>query len=214
MKKTINVVGAILENQNGEIFCAKRPKGKAFPGLWEFPGGKIEVGEIAEEALKREIEEELNLSINVGEVFDIVQKEYENFIINLRIYRCNILDFSRFKLIEHEEFKWLKRKELKTVEWIETDLSILEKLIKSKKELKSIRFLEVDKSFLSTKEIGVLVRARSIILDIIALGEWNIEKIKTENELIEVLEKYGINKISKINIHEKLIELNFHIKYQ
>ncbi|MBC2852114.1 (deoxy)nucleoside triphosphate pyrophosphohydrolase [Cetobacterium sp. 8H] len=131
MKKVIEVVGAILENSNGEIFCAMRPEGKTFPGMWEFPGGKIEHNEEPEKALEREILEELNIYIRTGELFDEVEKEYEKFIINLLCYRCTILDFSGFKLLEHQDFKWVKKEELKNLNWVPTDIPTVDKLMNS-----------------------------------------------------------------------------------
>ncbi|WP_081990314.1 (deoxy)nucleoside triphosphate pyrophosphohydrolase [Cetobacterium sp. ZWU0022] len=211
MKKTIYVVGAILENQNGEIFCAMRPVDKTFPGLWEFPGGKIEDGEDPKEALRREIEEELNISIKVGELFDVVEKEYEKFIINLTTYSCDILDFTDFELVEHQEFKWLKREELQNLEWVPTDIPTLEKLVKSEKELKNISIFKVDKGALSTKEIEVLVRPKSLILNVIAFGEWNKEVVKTREELEEKLDSYGVSKTSKEAVCKKLNQLNSRI---
>ena len=129
MKKTIEVVGAILENIDGDIFCAMRPKDKSFPGMWEFPGGKIEIGERPEVSLEREIKEELNIKIRVDKIFGEVQKEYEEFIIKLYCYNCTILDFSEFKLIEHQEFKWVKKIELNQLNWVPTDIPIVEKLV-------------------------------------------------------------------------------------
>lgn len=129
MKKVIEVVGAILENSNGYIFCAMRPEDKTFPGMWEFPGGKIELDEEPERALEREILEELNIHIRANELFDEVKKEYEKFIINLSCYRCTILDFSEFKLLEHQEFRWVKKEELKNLNWVPTDIPIVDKLM-------------------------------------------------------------------------------------
>lgn len=129
MKKTIKVVGAILENSYGEIFCALRPKDKAFANMWEFPGGKIEENENPKMALKREIKEELNIDISVENLFDNVQKEYDNFIIDLSCYICTIIDFSNFKLLEHQDFKWTKKSDLKNLHWVPTDIPTVEKLM-------------------------------------------------------------------------------------
>lgn len=130
MKKIIEVVGAILENSNGDIFCAMRPKDKTFPGMWEFPGGKIEEGEEPKRALEREIKEELNIDIRADRFFDVVQKGYDEFIIKLSTYSCTVLDFSEFKLVEHQEFKWIKKESLMTLDWVPTDISTVEKLMK------------------------------------------------------------------------------------
>lgn len=136
MKKIIEVVGAILENPNGDIFCAMRPKDKTFPGMWEFPGGKIEEGEESKRALEREIKEELNIDIRADKLFDEVQKEYEEFVIKLSTYSCTVLDFSEFKLIEHQEFKWMKKESLMTLSWVPTDIPTVEKLVNLNKSKK------------------------------------------------------------------------------
>lgn len=128
MKNTIKVVGAIFINKNNEVFCARRPLDKNFGGLWEFPGGKVEKNESLEEAVKREIFEELNLKIKVNNIFMNITKEYENFIIDLTCLNCEILDFSTFKLKEHIEYSWIKKENLLTLDWVPTDIPIVEKL--------------------------------------------------------------------------------------
>lgn len=80
MKKIIEVVGAILENPNGDIFCAMRPKDKTFPGMWEFPGGKIEEGEEPKRALEREIKEELNIDIRADKVLTKFKKSMKSLL--------------------------------------------------------------------------------------------------------------------------------------
>lgn len=128
MKKVIKVVGAIFVNDKDEIFCAKRPMEKAFGGLWEFPGGKIENNESPQQALEREIWEELNIKIKANDIFINVEKEYEDFIINLTCINCDILDFSSFKLTEHLEYRWVSRKDILNIPWVPTDIPIVEKL--------------------------------------------------------------------------------------
>lgn len=128
MKKTIKVVGAIMVNDKNEIFCARRPEGKTFGGLWEFPGGKLEEGEKFDEALVRELIEELNIKVEVTGVYMVVEKEYDNFIINLTCLKCKILDFSSFTLREHSEWKWVKREELLDLDWVPTDIPVVETL--------------------------------------------------------------------------------------
>lgn len=128
MKKNIvKVVGAIIV-ENNRIFCARRPLDKKFGGLWEFPGGKIEVGESFETALKREILEELDIEVEVLDIFMNTVKEYDSFIIDLTCLNCNIIDFNSFRLKEHIEYRWVDRKELLNLEWVPTDIPIVEKL--------------------------------------------------------------------------------------
>lgn len=128
MKNIIKVVGAIFINDKNEVFCAKRPLNKNFGGLWEFPGGKIEKNESLEEAIKREIFEELNLKIEVKDIFMNITKEYENFIIDLTCLNCEIIDFSSFNLKEHIDYTWIKRNKILTLNWVPTDIPIVEKL--------------------------------------------------------------------------------------
>lgn len=197
MKKIIEVVGAILENPNGDIFCAMRPKDKTFPGMWEFPGGKIEEGEEPKRALEREIKEELNIDIRADKLFDEVQKEYEEFVIKLSTYNCTVLDFSEFKLIEHQEFKWMKKESLMTLDWVPTDIPTVEKLMnlnKSKKIANKIIYSEI-KELLGTTEIEIEIRPRSIVLNIISGGEWYQKSLKTLLELKADLERFYVNKL-------------------
>lgn len=197
MKKIIEVVGAILENPNGDIFCAMRPKDKTFPGMWEFPGGKIEEGEEPKRALEREIKEELNIDIRADKLFDEVQKEYEEFVIKLSTYNCTVLDFSEFKLIEHQEFKWMKKESLMSLDWVPTDIPTVEKLVnlnKSKKIANKIIYSEI-KELLGTTEIEIEIRPRSIVLNIISGGEWYQKSLKTLLELKADLERFYVNKL-------------------
>lgn len=197
MKKIIEVVGAILENPNGDIFCAMRPKDKTFPGMWEFPGGKIEEGEEPKRALEREIKEELNIDIRADKLFDEVQKEYEEFVIKLSTYSCTVLDFSEFRLIEHQDFKWMKKELLMTLDWVPTDIPTVERLInlnKSKKIVNKIIYSEI-KELLGTTEIEIEIRPRSIVLNIISGGEWYQKSLKTLPELKVDLERFYVNKL-------------------
>ena len=128
MKREIEVVAAIIENEKSEILCTLRPVGKTFGNMWEFPGGKIEIGETATMALKREVKEELNLNIEVGDIFIWVKKEYREFKISLRCYLCKIKNIEDFKLNEHAASLWLKRENLNSLLWVPTDAIIIKKL--------------------------------------------------------------------------------------
>ncbi|MGL5724008.1 hypothetical protein, partial [Cetobacterium sp.] len=97
------------------------------------------------------------------------------------------------------------------LEWVPTDIPTLEKLVKGEKELKNISIFKVDKGALSTKEIEVLVRPKSLILNVIAFGEWNKEIVKTREELEEKLNSYGVSKTSKEAVCKKLNQLNYRI---
>lgn len=128
MKREIEVVAAIIENENSEILCTLRPVGKTFGNLWEFPGGKIEAGETPGMTLRREVKEELNLDIHVGDIYIWVKKEYRDFKISLRCYLCKIKDMKTFRLNEHAAFLWLKRENLNSLLWVPTDAIIIKKL--------------------------------------------------------------------------------------
>ena len=128
MKKIINVVGAVLVN-NGKILCAKRGETKSLANLWEFPGGKIEQGETAREALQREISEELLITVEVDkEEFEATSYEYDFGIVNLTTFICRLTD-GEPTLTEHVEIKWLLPSELKDLEWAPADVPTVDKII-------------------------------------------------------------------------------------
>ncbi|SJN39640.1 Mutator mutT protein (7,8-dihydro-8-oxoguanine-triphosphatase) [Marinilactibacillus psychrotolerans 42ea] len=126
--KQINVVGAILI-EDGTILCAQRGAEKSLPNLWEFPGGKIEQGETPQEALVRELEEELLIEVDVKpDQFEHTSYEYDFGIVHLTTFIC-ILKNGTPKLTEHIEVRWLKPEELNSVEWAPADIPAVEKLI-------------------------------------------------------------------------------------
>ena len=132
MKKTLQVVGAIIV-KDGRILAVKRGenKNKAVAFKYEFPGGKIEQGETPEQALKRELIEEMNYDIEVGEKFASVTYEYDDVFVNLSTYLCTPLS-ETYILNEHIDEKWLLPKDLMSVEWAPADVSII--LALSKKQ--------------------------------------------------------------------------------
>lgn len=126
-KKTIEVVAAIIKDKvRDKIFATQRGYGE-FKGGWEFPGGKIEAGETARQALIREIAEELDTEIEVGECIETVDYEYPNFHLIMHCFLCTV---KRGELIlkEHAAAKWLSEQELDTVAWLPADQSVVEKL--------------------------------------------------------------------------------------
>ncbi len=126
MMKTINVVAAIILNENNQIFATQRGYGD-YKGWWEFPGGKIEQGESPEEALVREIREELDCSIKVEKFFDCIEYDYPKFHLHMDCFICK-LDNEGPSLLEHMSAKWLDAVNLSEVKWLKADLSIIEKL--------------------------------------------------------------------------------------
>ncbi|MFC6038874.1 (deoxy)nucleoside triphosphate pyrophosphohydrolase [Paenisporosarcina macmurdoensis] len=121
MKKHINVVAAVIHNEHKEILCALRSPVMALPNLWEFPGGKIEEGESHETALIREIQEELNIQIEVGENVEDTYFEYEDFTIQLTSYFASI-NSGEMKATEHAELRWVTIDKLIDLEWAPADI--------------------------------------------------------------------------------------------
>lgn len=128
--KTVKVVAAIIKavNENGEtiIFTTQRGYGD-FKGGWEFPGGKIESGETPQEALKREIIEELDTEVSVGELMDTVEYDYPQFHLSMDCFWCQIVR-GNLVLKEHEAARWLTKDELNNVEWLPADITLIEKI--------------------------------------------------------------------------------------
>ena len=120
--KTINVVAAVIES-NGLIFCTQRGYGE-WKDWWEFPGGKMEKGETPQEALKREIREELNCDISVGRLLGAVEYDYPNFHISMQCFMCRLLEDSP-RLLEHEDACWLPVDKLDTLKWLPADKEII-----------------------------------------------------------------------------------------
>ena len=123
--KTVKVVAAIIRNNN-KIFATQRGYGE-FKDGWEFPGGKVEVGETPECALIREIQEELDTKISVGEKLDCVEYDYPTFHLSMECFWAEIIS-GDLVLKEHEAAKWLSKDELDSVEWLPADLELIEKI--------------------------------------------------------------------------------------
>ena len=124
--KTIHVVAAVIRDGEGRIFATQRGYGPYKDG-WEFPGGKIEPGETPEEALKREIREELDAEIGVGESAGRIEYDYPEFHLSMDCFFCVLLS-GTLALKEHEAAKWLRPEELDSVAWLPADLSLIERL--------------------------------------------------------------------------------------
>ena len=124
-KKVINVVAAIIHDDN-KIFATQRGYGE-FKGGWEFPGGKVEYGETPEQALVREIREELDTEIAVGELLDTIEYDYPSFHLSMKCFWAEIVSGDLI-LKEHEAAKWLHKDELDTVEWLPADIALVEKM--------------------------------------------------------------------------------------
>ncbi len=123
--KTINVVAAVIRDGD-RIFATQRGYGK-YKDYWEFPGGKIEKNETPEEALKREIREELDTEIAVGELIDTIEYDYPEFHLCMKCFWAEV-ERGGLLLKEHEAAKWLTADELYSVDWLPSDMTLLEKI--------------------------------------------------------------------------------------
>lgn len=125
--KTIRVVAAVIRKDD-RIFATQRGYGE-FKDGWEFPGGKIEPGETPQQALVREIREELETEIRVGDLIDTIEYDYPTFHLSMDCFWCEIVEGS-LELKEHEAAKWLDRESLYTVDWLPADVGLVEKIQK------------------------------------------------------------------------------------
>jgi 8-oxo-dGTP diphosphatase len=124
--KTIKVVVAIIRDGD-QIFATQRGYGD-FKDGWEFPGGKVEPGESPEEAIIREIKEELNCDIKINKFLLTIEYTYPTFHLIMHCYLCNLL--SEFTLLEHADYQWLDKNTLRDVEWLEADIEVVDYLLR------------------------------------------------------------------------------------
>ncbi|MFE5321657.1 (deoxy)nucleoside triphosphate pyrophosphohydrolase [Paenibacillus sp. NPDC056579] len=125
--KQIDVVGAVIVNDKDEILCALRSQKMSLPGLWEFPGGKIEQGEEATSALVREINEELLCAIEIGELIADITHEYPNIKVRLMTYFAKIIS-GKPVATEHEKLQWFSSNKLAELDWAPADIPTVHKL--------------------------------------------------------------------------------------
>lgn len=123
--RTINVVAAVIMKE-GRVFATQRGYGE-FKDGWEFPGGKVEAGESPEEALRREIREELEVEVNVGDLIDTIEYDYPAFHLSMKCYACTIAGGSPH-LLEHEAARWLSADQLDSVAWLPADITLIPKI--------------------------------------------------------------------------------------
>ena len=124
--KQLEVVAAIIHDPQGRIFATQRGYGD-WKDWWEFPGGKMEPGETPENALKREILEELSTEISVDEFLCTVEYDYPKFHLTMHCYLCSLMT-EALHLNEHEAAQWLSKKELDSVNWLPADKIVIEQL--------------------------------------------------------------------------------------
>lgn len=130
--KQVDVVGAVIINEEQKILCALRSQQMSLPGMWEFPGGKIEKGESPEESLVREIKEELSCEIEVGRLISDSVYEYPTVMVRLITYFANIFDGEPMPN-EHEELRWVSLQELSSLHWAPADLPTIEELLRAER---------------------------------------------------------------------------------
>ena len=123
--KTVRVVAAVICSED-KIFATARGYGE-FKGQWEFPGGKIESGETPQEALVREIQEELDVKIEIGDLIDTIEYDYSSFHLSMDCFWCNVTE-GEITLKEAEDARWLSKDELYSVDWLPADMELTEKL--------------------------------------------------------------------------------------
>lgn len=126
--KTIHVVAAIIA-QDKRVLATQRGYGE-FKGGWEFPGGKVESGETEEQALIREIHEELNAQIDVNQHLCTVNYDYETFHLHMECYLCTLTE-NHIDLLEHTQARWLDKATIDSVNWLPADITIIEALKKT-----------------------------------------------------------------------------------
>ena len=129
MKKTVKVVGAIIINECDEVLCALRSPKMSLPNYWEFPGGKIEPNESIEDAVIREIQEELDCTIKALQVFNDYTHEYEHIFVNLITVLCELVQVKP-NANEHAELRWVSKSQLNKLNWAPADLPAVHELMK------------------------------------------------------------------------------------
>jgi 8-oxo-dGTP diphosphatase len=133
--KTVKAIGGIIINDKNEILCTQRDKSK-YPYAsykWEFPGGKVEEGETNEQTLKRELIEELEINVDVERLFESVDHTYPDFKLDMPVYLCKITS-GKIKLNVHLDYKWLKPKEILSLDWVAADIPVAKKIVKMGKK--------------------------------------------------------------------------------
>lgn len=128
--KQIKAVAGLIINQNGEVLCTQRSAGKQeyTSFKWEFPGGKVEEGETDHQALKRELQEELEIEVEILDKFFQVEHTYPDFHLSMPVYLCK-LKSNDIKLMVHKSSMWLKPSEMMTLEWVEADIPVAQKAV-------------------------------------------------------------------------------------
>tara|TARA_B110000908_G_C10190560_1_gene420255 strand:- start:643 stop:1020 length:378 start_codon:yes stop_codon:yes gene_type:complete len=124
----IQVLCGIISNSEGKIFIARRKEGKSMAGKWEFPGGKLEEDETEQDCLKRELREELDMEVEVGEKLGVNEHHYKNFSIRLIAYQCEFIS-ATYELTDHDTYEWVPKKELNNYDLAEADIPLIKQIV-------------------------------------------------------------------------------------
>lgn len=130
--KTVKVVAAVICDslkEKSQIFATARGHGE-FKGKWEFPGGKVEAGETPQQALVREIKEELETDIKVGDLIDTIEYDYSTFHLSMDCFWCEVME-GELELLEAESARWLTKETLYEVQWLPADITLISKIEKT-----------------------------------------------------------------------------------
>ena len=127
--KQVKTVAGVIINNNGEVLCTLRDQGKYdyVSFKWEFPGGKIEEGETNHQTLSRELREELDINVEIGDFFYQVEHDYPDFHLSMAVYVCKLID-AELKLNVHKGIKWLKPADIMSLDWAAADVPVAEKI--------------------------------------------------------------------------------------
>ena len=127
--KLITTVAGVIKNEKGEVLCTLRDQGKyEYVSLkWEFPGGKVEEGETQQQTLARELQEELEIEVEIGDFFYQVEHDYPDFHLSMAVYECKLIS-SELKMNVHKGIKWLQPKDMMELDWAAADIPVAEKV--------------------------------------------------------------------------------------
>ena len=130
--KQITTVAGVIKNEKGEVLCTLRDQGKYdyVSFKWEFPGGKLEAGETNIEALKRELWEELDIEVEIGDFLYQVEHDYPDFHLSMAVYECKLIS-KEMKMNVHKGLKWLAPKDMMTLDWAEADIPVAKLIYKN-----------------------------------------------------------------------------------